>query len=409
LRDFIATESAGAILLAAGAFIALVWANSPWSESYETLWTTRFGFNLGNMTLELDLRHWVNDGLMAIFFLVVGLEIKRELVDGHLSSRRTAIMPAVAALGGIVVPALIYLAIAGTTAPRGWAIPVATDIALAVGLLKVVARRAPASLRAYLLGLAIVDDIAAIVIIAVVYSTGVDFTWLAVAVLVTVLVVVLQRLDVSTTWIYVVLGCVLWFGLYEGSVHPTLAGVVMGLLAPSRPRVRPELIDEDDLVDLSDAEAAHQTSNLARSSVSQVEWLQHVLHPWTSFVIVPIFALANSGVSVALSALDDAVRSPITWGIIAGLVLGKPIGIFLTTRLLARANLADEPENATGRQLIGVGATAGIGFTVALFITELAFTDEAHRDNAKIGILIASILAAVLAGLILVRREPSAG
>ncbi len=413
MRDFLATEASGAILLAGAAVVALVWANSPWSQSYEDLWTTKAGISVGTHSLVLDLRHWVNDGLMTIFFLVVGLEIKRELTDGHLSSRRAALLPGVAALGGMLVPALVYLAIAGTSAPRGWAIPMATDIALAVGVLAVAGSRIPASLRAFLLGLAIVDDIGAIVIIAAVYSTGVMFGWLAAAALGIVLTVAVNRLGVYTTWVYVVIGAFVWFSLHEAGIHPTIAGVAMGLLAPSTPRLQRELIDSDELTDLSGVDAAHSTSELARSSVSVVEWLQHVLHPWTSYAIVPIFALANSGIMISKDGLEDAVRSPITWGVLLGLLVGKPLGVVLATRLTVRSGHADYPEGATPRQVVGIGTAAGIGFTVAIFITELAFTDPLDQSNAKLAILLASVLAAAGSGAILAlgprgdRRSPS--
>ena len=407
LRDFLAAEASGALLLAAGAGLALVWANSPWSSSYENLWASRAGFSVAGHGLELDLRHWVNDGLMTIFFLVVGLEIKRELTDGHLASRRAALLPGAAALGGMIAPALIYLAIAGATAPRGWAIPMATDIALAVGVLAVAGDRIPASLRAFLLGLAIVDDIGAIVIIAAVYSTGLEFGWLAAACVGVAMTVFARASGVHKTWVYAVIGSVVWYCLHKAGVHPTIAGVIMGLLAPSIPRLQPELIDVDELNDLSNAEAAHTTSEIARGSVSVVEWLQHVLHPWTSYLIVPIFALANSGIHLSSSGLRDAASSPIAWGVLLGLLAGKPLGVVLATRATVRAGLADNPQHATSRQIIGVGSAAGIGFTVSLFITELALPNPLDQTNAKLAILIASGLAAALSTLILrTRRNP---
>jgi NhaA family Na+:H+ antiporter len=404
LRDFLATEASGAILLAGSAVVALAWANSPWSQSYVDLWESRAAISIGGHTLDLDVRHWINDGLMTMFFLVVGLEIKRELTDGHLSSRRAALLPGAAALGGMLVPAIVYLAIAGTTAPRGWAIPMATDIALAVGILAVAGPRIPASLRAFLLGLAIVDDIGAIVIIAAVYSTGVMFGWLAAAAVGVSLTLVVRRLGVYSTWVYFVIGGVVWLSLYEAGIHPTIAGVAMGLLAPSTPRLSPELIDSDELIDLSDAGAARTTSDLARGSVSVVEWLQHVLHPWTSYVIVPIFALANSGIEISADGLGEAARSPITWGVFFGLLVGKPVGVVLATRATVRAGLADNPDGADPRQIAGVGAAAGIGFTVALFITELALTDPVEQSNAILAILAASVLAAATSSVLLRSR-----
>ena len=408
LRDFLATEASGAILLAGGAVIALVWANSPWSKSYEDLWSTQAGISVGGHSLILDLRHWINDGLMSVFFLVVGLEIKRELTDGHLSSRRAALLPGVAALGGMLAPAVVYLAIAGTSAPRGWAIPMATDIALAVGVLAVAGSRIPSSLRAFLLGLAIVDDIGAIVIIAAVYSTGVTYGWLAAAVVGVALTAAIGRLGVYSTWVYVLAGGFVWFSLHQAGIHPTIAGVAMGLLAPSTPRLHRDLIDSDELTDLSDVDAAHATSELARSSVSVVEWLQHVLHPWTSYGIVPVFALANSGISISADRVGEAVRSPITWGVFFGLLVGKPLGVVLATRVTVRSGLADYPEGAEPRQIIGIGAAAGIGFTVAIFICDLAFVDPIDQTNAKLAILVASVLAAAGSSAILTLRPRAA-
>ncbi|MEO7399119.1 MAG: Na+/H+ antiporter NhaA [Ilumatobacteraceae bacterium] len=409
LRDFIAAETSGAVLLAGGAVTALIWANSPWSGSYNDLWTSRAAVTVAGHTLELDLRHWINDGLMTIFFLVVGLEIKRELTDGHLSTRRAALLPGAAALGGMAVPALVYLAIAGTSAPRGWAIPMATDIALAVGVLAVAGRRIPTSLRTFLLGLAIVDDIAAIAIIAAVYSAGIMWGWLAAGVIGVVITVALRRLGIRSTWFYVIIGAVVWLALHEAGIHPTLVGVAMGLLAPSIPRLPSELIDVDELTDLSDAEAAHTTSELAKGSVSVVEWLLHVLHPWTSYAIVPIFALANSGIQISVDGLADALGSPITWGVLLGLLLGKPIGVIVATRLAVGSGVADLPEATNPRQILGVGAAAGIGFTVALFITELAFDDPADQSNAKLAILVASVLAAAASCVILLVGPNRAG
>lgn len=406
LRDFLHTEAAGGVLLALGALVALVWANSPWSASYEELWETVVSVTVGDHTLALDLRHVINDGLMTVFFFVVGLEIRRELATGHLSTRRSALLPVAGAVGGMVLPALIYLAIAAGTAPRGWAIPVATDIALAVGVLAVAGSRVQPSLRAFLLGLAIVDDIGAIIIIAAVYSSGLEGGWLAAAVATVVLVVAARRVGVQSIGAYVVLGGALWLTLHEAGVHATLAGVAMGLLAPTTPRLSPELVDIEELTDLSTVEHARTSSALARDSVSVVEWLQHALHPWTSYLIVPLFALANSGIEISADGLRAAARSAITWGIVVGLVVGKPLGILIATRLAVRSGLADGLSGATARQSTGVGAAAGIGFTVALFITDLAFTDEAMQSTAKLAVLVASIVAASIA-LVLLRFGPT--
>lgn len=396
LRDFLSKETAGASLLCAGAVIALLWANSPWSSSYEDLWSTRVVMSFGDFTMDLDLRHWVNDGLMAIFFLVVGLEIKREVTEGHLATRRAALLPVMAAVGGMVVPALIYLAVAGDVAARGWAIPVATDIALAVGVLSVAGSRVPSPLRAFLLGLAIVDDIGAIIIIAVVYSTGVTFGWLTAAVVGVLMTLVVRRAGVQSVPVYVLVGVVVWLGLYKGGVHPTLAGVVMGLIAPVTPRRRHDYVDVEERPDLVESHGESLESDGSRDSVSVVEWLLHVLHPWTSFVIVPIFALANSGLPVSVDGFRDAAGSAVTWGVFLGLVIGKPLGIFVSTRLAVRSGLAEAPRGVTTRHILGAGTAAGIGFTVALFITKLALPEGPDQANAKLAILLASVVSAML-------------
>jgi NhaA family Na+:H+ antiporter len=410
LRDFLYTEAAGGVLLVLAAVVALVWANSPWKASYLRLWHSTISIEVAGHALSLDLQHWVNDGLMTIFFLVVGLEIKRELTSGHLANRRAATLPVAAAFGGMIVPALLYLAIAGRAAAKGWGVPMATDIALAVGVLALAGKGAPPGLRAFLLGLAVVDDIGAIAVIAIFYSTGVAFGWLAAAVAGVLATVVLQRFGVYQTLVYVMLGTGVWFALHEAGIHPTLAGVAMGLLAPVTPRVDPQFIDAEEFADLSSAEHALESASLARSTVSTVEWLEHVLHPWTSFFIVPVFALANAGIVVSNSSLNAATRSPITWGIIVGLVVGKPLGVMIAAKLAVRSGRADRPAGTTSRQLFGAGNAAGIGFTVALFIAELAFTDDRGVANlrdvtdAKMAILFASVVSGVLAFVVLRQR-----
>jgi len=409
LRDFLHTEAAGGALLVAAAVVALAWANSPWSGAYDSFWHSGIGLEVAGHTLHLDLRHWVNDGAMAIFFLVVGLEIKREVTSGHLAGRRAAALPVAAAIGGMVVPAGIYLAIAGGTEAKGWGVPMATDIALAVGVMALAGKGVPASLRAFLLGLAVVDDIGAILVIAVFYSSGVQFAWLAVGVGAVVATVVVRRLGVHHMPTYLVLGALTWFALHEAGVHPTLAGVVMGLLAPVTPRFAPELVDADELGDLTSVEHAKASMQLAKGSVSTVEWLEHVLHPWTSYLIVPVFALANAGIEVSTESLRHALESPITWGVFAGLMVGKPLGVLLATRVAARSGLADLPAATSTRQLLGAGHAAGIGFTVAIFIAELAFKEgpdaEAQIADAKMAILVASLLSGVLAFAVLSRRS----
>ena len=404
-RDFLKTEALGAILLASSAILALIWANSPWSGSYENLWSARFAITVAGQSLDLDLRHWVNDGLMTIFFFVVGLEIKREITSGHLANRRAALLPVVAAIGGMAVPALIYLLIAGQTAPRGWAIPMATDIALAIGVMSVAKGRTPASLRAFLLGLAIVDDIGAIVIIAVVYSSGVAFGWLTAAGVGIGMALLIRRTGVQSVLVYVVVGIAVWYALFEGGIHPTIAGVIMGVMAPTTARSESNFIDIEEVDDFSRSDDGSTDDAKGKGSVSVVEWLEHVLHPWSSYFIVPVFALANSGIHVSIDGLRDAAGSAVTWGVFLGLLMGKPLGIILATKIAVRTGVADSPVGATGTHMLGAGTAAGIGFTVALFITELALDNPVDQTNAKLAILLASVVAVIAALAILLTRK----
>jgi NhaA family Na+:H+ antiporter len=382
LRDFLRTETSGGMLLVLAAVVAMAWSNSPWSTSYERFWTRTVSVGVNGHTVDLVLRQCVNQGLITIFFFVVGLEIKRELVDGRLASRRAAFLPIAAAVGGMVLPALIYLSIAGRTAPRGWAIVVATDIALAVGVVSIAGNRVPPALRVFLLALAIVDDICALLIIAVAYSTGVGWGWLAGAIVVLVVSLITRRAGFGRLWPYVALGCLLWVMLHRAGLNPTLSGVTLGLVVP-----------------------ASAGSRAAAGPSSAVVRLEHVLHPWASYAIVPLFALANTGITLSHNLVHTAMRSPITWAIVAGRVIGKPIGIVLATKSMIGARLADQPSDSTERQLLGVASSAGMGFTVALFITGLAFTNHVQRANATLGILIAAVLAASLSLTILTARR----
>lgn len=401
LRDFLHAEASGGIVLVIGAAIALIWANSPWSQSYHDLWATRASIDIGSFGLHLDLRHWINDGLMAIFFFVVGLEIKRELVEGELSDKRQAALPALAALGGMVVPALVYLAFTlGTENTHGWGIPMATDIALAVGILGLLGSRVPPAGKIFVLALAIVDDIGAIAVIAVAYTEDLHFGWLGLAAACLAATVIAKKLDIQKIGAYVVIGTMLWVALHEAGIHATLAGVAMGLLAPALPRVASDYIDVEEFRNVSDVTAVQQTVMLARESVSVVEWLENRLHPLSSFVIVPLFALANSGIEITSSGLSESVTSKVALGVAAGLVIGKPLGITLATFLGVKLGL-ELPKGVTMRMVTALGCIAGIGFTVALFITELAFDEATIIDESKLAILVASALAAIL-GCVLV-------
>jgi len=348
---------------------ALVWANSPWQASYDTLWETPLGLHLGRYELELDLRHWVNDGLMAIFFLVVGLEVKRELLLGELQGRRRAALPSWRPSGGMVVPALLCVA-QNPSGPgsRGWGIPMATDIAFALGVLALVSRSIPPALRLFLLTLAIVDDIGAILVIAVFYSSGVDGAWLAAAIAILATVALLRRLGFVATPVFVTLGILLWITAHASGVDATLAGVAIGLMVPATPALTREIVRSraDELLDVFTPEAARTTKRIAHMSVSRLAWLEQELHGWSSFAIVPVFALANAGVTLNSDALGDAATSAVTLGVVVGLVAGKTIGISAAAWLATRAGIADLPDGVSWRQVTGAAALGGIGFTVSL-------------------------------------------
>ena len=399
-REFVGTEIVGGAVLLVATTVALVWANSPWQAGYSQLWRTELVIGLGRWHFGLDLREWVNEGLMAVFFVVVGLEVKRELLLGELREPRRAALPVVAAVGGMVAPALLYTAFnVGGVGARGWGIPMATDIAFALGVLALVAPRLPGSLRLFLLTLAIVDDIGAIVVIAAFYSRGVQLTWLAVAVGVLIVAFVLRRRGLVYAPLFVALGVSSWLAMHAAGVHATIAGVAMGLLAPAQPSLDREIVltQADELLDVYSPTSAQTTSQLARLSVSRLEWLEHGLHPWSSLLIVPLFALANAGVALSTGIVRDAVGSPVTIGVVVGLVAGKSLGITAASWLACRFGHAELPQGVGWRQLAGVAALGGIGFTVSLFVTDLAFKDPAVAGEAKVGILFACVGAAALA------------
>lgn len=364
LVDFLKTEAGSGLLLVTAALVAVVWANSPAGGVY----ADALGIQLG----PFDLQHWINDAAMSVFFLVVGMEIKRELVDGELADLRQAVLPIVGAIGGMVVPAVVYtVLVGGGDASGGWGIPMATDIAIVAGVIALLGRRAPGWLRLFLLALAIVDDIGAIVVIAVFYSSGVSAGWLAAAVG-TVLAALAARRWTPVPWpvVCVVLGVACWIALHQAHIHPTLAGVAFGLLTPTK--------DDDTL-----------------------EHMEHAIHPWSALVIVPIFALANAGVRIPAHRLDDAFTTRVTWAVIVGLVLGKSVGIAGATLLAVRLRAGVLPAGITRRHVVGGAALGGIGFTVSLFITDLAFTSESLARDARLGVMAGSLVAAITGTLIL--------
>jgi NhaA family Na+:H+ antiporter len=403
---FLHIEAASGILLVGAAIVALVWANSPWSASYDDLWTTELSIRLGTHTVTEDLRHWINDGLMALFFFVIGLEIKQEVTSGQLTSVRRAAVPIAGALGGMLVPALLYLAFnLGGAGIDGWGVPMATDVAFALGVLALLGSRVPAELKVLLLALAIVDDVGAIVVIAAFYSDHLSAPWLVTALGGLLLIALLSRLTVRYLPVYVAIGAAIWLATFESGVHATIAGVALGLLTPARaflPQVDADRIADELSADQHvTASEVRDISFRLRESIPVTEHLQDVLHPWTSYVIVPLFALANAGVALSATAVSDAATSPITLGILVGLVVGKLVGVAGAIALSVRLGVGRLPPAVTTRHVIGMAAIAGIGFTVSIFIAGLAFDAAAQSDQAKIGILVASVVAALLGAAIL--------
>jgi Na+:H+ antiporter, NhaA family len=378
LRDFLNRESTSGVLILVASALGLITANSPLSDNYFS--TLDFKLSLGAdwYLIELSILKVINYLLMSIFFFVVGLEIKRELTSGHLASFKKALLPFIAAIGGMAVPALIYLAIAGSVAPGGWGVPVATDIALAVGLLAMLGPSVAASLRSFLLALAVIDDIGAILIIAFVYSTGIKFSWLAAAGLCIALIAVLKKIGVESTLVYSLFAFSLWFCLYKTGVHPTLAGVILGLMTPNIVRKRTKVEDIED------------------GSVSVIEWLEHKFHPVSTFLVVPIFAFANTGVVITAESIKGASQSLVAWGIFFGLVIGKPLGVLIASIAAKRSKLAEFPEGATNSSILATGSAAGIGFTVAIFIANLAFDDAQTQDIAVLAVIVASVVSALI-------------
>ena len=405
LRDFLRREASAGLLLVGAAVVALIWANSPWSDSYFDLWGTHAEIGLGGHIIELTLREWINDLGMVLFFFVVGLEIKRELAEGELHDPRQAALPIIAAVGGMIVPATIFALLnSGGEGSKGWGIPMATDIAIVMGVVALLGSRAPSWLKLFLLALAIVDDLGAIIVIAIFYSEGISFGWLSLAI---GAVAVGLALKPHVPWmgVYVLLGAICWLGLHEAHVHPTLTGVAFGLLAPVTPRRGSGPLDVEELLSRPNFYVAQRVSREAKWSVSIVEWLEHRLHPWSAFVVVPLFALANAGIRVPASELGDAMSNSVTWGVILGLVVGKTIGITLATLGAVALRIGRLPEGVTTRYVIGAGALGGIGFTVSLFVTELAFGDAAVGTDARLGVLVGSLIAAIIGSLILIPGE----
>jgi NhaA family Na+:H+ antiporter len=380
IERFLHVEAASGIVLLVAAAAALIWANSRWGASYDHFWHLPLTLGIGAWVSDESLHFWINEGLMTVFFLVVGLEIRREMHEGALASLQQASLPAIAALGGVLMPAAIYLLVnvQNPALLRGWAVPTATDIAFAVGVLALLGKRVPRELRVLLLALAIIDDIAAIVIIALFYSTGVSIEGLGIAAAGIACVLAFQYLGIRSAWLYVLPGAIVWLGMLRANVHPAIGGVILGLLTPVVHRYA-----TDD-------------------SVPPAARVQTALHPWVAYVIMPLFALANAGVSFAGLSFDNAAFTGIVAGVAAGLVLGKPFGIALATAVGVRLGWCALPVGIGAAAVAVLGCLGGIGFTMAIFIANLAFVDQGMLAAAKFAVLVASAIAAVL-GLMIAR------
>lgn len=392
-------------MLLGATVLALVWANFPVGDTYETVWRTPLALQVGDFSLSLDARHWVNDGLMALFFFVIGMEVSREFTRGEMRERRKALVPALAALGGLALPALVYLAFnAGGPGAHGWGIPMATDTAFVLGVLRVVGPRCPDALRRFLLTLAVVDDIGAILVVALVYTRDLQLWALLVAVALFGLVFAMRRLTIWQAPPYAVVAIAIWVATVKSGVHPTVVGIALGVLVQAYAPGDTRILRARELVHEFTNEPTPRRGRAAaqgvRAAVPPNERLQLLLHPWSSYVAVPLFALANAGVAVNGPLLARSVTSPVTLGVVAGLVAGKLAGVCLATWIGLRSRLGVLPGNLVWGQLAGGAALAGIGFTVSLFVTELAFTDEVLRTEAKVGIIAGSLIAAVLGWVI---------
>lgn len=416
LQEFLETSTASGVVLLGAVIVALVWVNSPWDGSYSSLLATPISVGAGDLMVAEDLHFFINEGLMALFFLVVGLEIKRELTTGELRRPRAALLPVVAAATGMAVPALLFVAVAGGGAgARGWGIPMATDVAFALGVLALVSARTPSGLRPLLLAIAIVDDIGSVVVVAVFYPGVIAVGWLASCIGVAAIIILFPKIHIRATPVYLVLGIALWYAMYRAGLHPALAGVVIGLLTPSEPFQRPRAVSQEahrtaerteDDPPIPDADATEwlRLAELSREAVSPLTRVEHILLPWTSFVVLPLFALANVGVPLSASSIAAAAGSAVAWAVLIARVGGKVVGIWGGAVLASRLGWVDLPQGVRSVHLAGMAAAAGAGFTVSLFVAEVAFgRDSPLLVHVKIALLAASVLSAVTALLILRR------
>jgi Na+:H+ antiporter, NhaA family len=414
---FARTEAAGGIVLLASTIVALIWSNSPWQHSYHSLLETKLTIGFGSFVVSENRHHWINDGLMSLFFFMVGLEIKREFLVGELSSLRRAAFPFIGALGGLIVPAIIYISIAGDAQfSRGWAIPISTDIAFTLGLLTFLGSRIPASLRIFVTALAIVDDIFAVAVIAIFYTSEIEYVSLAIGIGGVVLSLIANFLGIRKPVVYAVIGIVVWWAVLNSGVHATIAGILLAFTIPARTFLKKsEFLDQSRWL-LGRLEAApehsfeehsilHTLEQKAEQADSPLHRIEHGLQPWVSFLVMPLFALANAGVDVTHD-LGGALKHPVSLGILLGLFVGKPLGIWLCSFLAAKTGFVSLPAHTSWNQMFGAAALCGIGFTMSLFVAGLAFDDDALLSISKIAILGASIAAGIGGWVVLVRSAP---
>jgi NhaA family Na+:H+ antiporter len=413
-QEFIYKQGVTGVLLLVAALFALAWSNSPWTDTYFRLWHAELSFDFGILHVHKSLHHWINEGLMSLFFFLVGMEIKGELIHGYLSTRRRAMLPVVGALGGMIAPAILFATLNfGTPAMRGWGIPMATDIAFAVGVLAL-APGISHDLKVFLLALAIVDDIGAILVIVFFYAHTIYLIPLLLGACVLVVIYALRAVRVSFGFPFVLCGILFWLAVSNSGINPTVAGVVLAFVVSSRPAMSKDTFEQRVNAVVDEFHSAISEGNnsradaalgsieaLARSTDAPIERLTRALHPWVGFVILPLFAFANSGVSLSLAQMKTALTSPILWGVVVGLVIGKPLGITIFSWISLKLGLTEIPAGCSLGQLVGVGMLAGIGFTVAIFIAAVAYGDEVTQNIAKTGILLASLLAGLLGFFVL--------
>lgn len=418
IRNFIESPVTSSILLIVATIVALIWANSPFSHSYFHLWETEFSITFGEHIFAMSLHQWINDGLMVLFFLSVGLEIKREVRFGKLSTMKAAMLPIIAALGGMVVPAVLYSLInMGGEGASGWGVPMATDIAFAIGVMMLLGKRVPISLKIFITALAIIDDIGAVLVIAVFYSTSIVWWGLQMAAVFLFLIYIGTRLNIRYTGLYMVLTAGVWLGMIFSGVHATLAGILAAMMVPAtspmtagnfvriergylRRLSNAHVDDKSLLTDHEQIEAIHGISRTVQEIEPVLVWLEHALLPYVNILVIPLFALSNAGIHLGGHS-GNIVTNPITIGVVVGLIVGKQLGVTLFTWLGVKLNLADLPEGVTWLQVYAMSWLTSIGFTMSLFITELAFHDEDMIASAKVGILLASVMAGVIGYIIL--------